>query len=249
MIATVTLLVIVLCRAGAGLDPATGKLQCLENLRRLTVAWSLYAEEHRGTFVHNSDAVGATPGWVSGFLDWTVATDNTNTARLTESRYSLLAPYTAGDATLFKCPADVYLSPAQVARGWTERVRSYSMNFFVGPPTSAKDGFYPGYRIFTRLSDFRAMAPAQTFLFLEEHPDSINDPLFIPTINQPSWLDVPASYHLGGCSFAFVDGHVELKQWQSARTVVPVRYLYTPINVPSNDPDYLWMKARATERQ
>src|SRR5687768_11141502 len=43
-------------------------------------------------------------------------------------------PYTSGDILIYKCPADTYLSPAQRAGGYQQRLRSVAMNALMGQP-------------------------------------------------------------------------------------------------------------------
>jgi prepilin-type processing-associated H-X9-DG protein len=71
--------------------------------------------------------------------------------------------------------------------------------------------------------------PANIYVFLDEHPDSINDAYFddgdqAPASAPTSWSgsDTPASYHNGAAGFGFSDGHSEIHKWQVAGTLVPV---------------------------
>lgn len=224
---------------------------CMDNHRQLVAGWLLFADDNQGRFVANLHGTTALTGtnWAQGWLDWTTNPANTNTALLVDPRQAALASYLPSVPSLFKCPADSYLSRAQIARGWLERVRSYVMNGNVGPG-NAKDLFGPGYAVFEKSTDFRTLPPSHAFVFLEEHPDSINDTCFFVNLAQARWLDLPASFHDGAAWFSFADGHVELRRWESARTIVPVRVgTFTgPVMEPGN-PDYLWLKARASERK
>jgi len=47
--------------------------------------------------------------------------------------------------------------------------------------------------------------PTGIFVFLDEHPDSINDGYFLHQADDPAWIDLPASYHNGAAGF-FVRG-------------------------------------------
>jgi len=225
---------------------------CMDNHRRLAAGWLLFADDNQGRFVANRHGTIPLTGtnWAQGWLDWTTNPANTNTALLVDPRQAALASYLTPTPSLFKCPADAYLSRAQVARGWLERARSYVMNGNVGPG-NAKDLFGPGYAVFEKATDFRTLPPSQAFVFLEEHPDSINDPCFFVNLTQATWLDLPASFHNGAAWFSFADGHVERRPWQSARTIVPVRAgpFPGPITLEPGNPDYLWLKARASERE
>ena len=62
---------------------------------------------------------------------------------------------------------------------------------------------------------------AVRFVFLDEHPDSINDGYFINRGDYHQWLDLPASYHNGAASFSFADGHSEMHRWLLPRTKPP----------------------------
>jgi prepilin-type processing-associated H-X9-DG protein len=77
----------------------------------------------------------------------------------------------------------------------------------------------PFYRQFLKESDIRN--PGTTFVFLDEHPDSINDGYFINNPYELTWIDLPASYHNGGGSFTFADGHSEIHRWAATRTRRP----------------------------
>src|SRR5207245_11596185 len=65
--------------------------------------------------------------------------------------------------------------------------------------------------------------PAKIFVFLDEHPDSINDGYFINKADYWQWVDLPASYHNGAGNFSFVDGHAETHRWKLASTKPPAR--------------------------
>jgi prepilin-type processing-associated H-X9-DG protein len=163
--------------------------------------------------------------WANNNLDWTSSQLNTNTTLLS---LGLFAPYLNRNTSVYKCPADNYVSAAQAVLGWTARVRSISMNAYMGPYTptytSGANNFFPAFRQFLKSS--LIPKPASLFVFLDEHPDSINDAYFLNNADPQaltSWLDLPASYHNGGCSFSFPDGHAEMILWKSSATRLPVR--------------------------
>ena len=106
-------------------------------------------------------------------MTWTVYEANTNIQYLLDPKYSKLAAYFAGAKNIFKCPSDVYVSPAQRRAGYTERVRSISGNIRIGDDSNAWDtAAFPRYTAKTSgLTD----PPSQTWIYMDEHPDSIND--------------------------------------------------------------------------
>ncbi|MFO1500558.1 MAG: hypothetical protein U1G07_19610 [Verrucomicrobiota bacterium] len=67
--------------------------------------------------------------------------------------------------------------------------------------------------------------PSQTWVFIDEREDSINDGCFFVDMagfddngEQDRIVDFPGSYHNHGASFSFADGHSQLKRWRDART-------------------------------
>jgi prepilin-type processing-associated H-X9-DG protein len=245
------LLVPVLGRAGLS---STSQV-CMDNLRRLTGAWLMYSDDHNQALVGNYQggiAQAPTAGlgsWAMGWLDWTGSPQNTNTALVVAPRYGALSRYLEADATLFRCPQDQYVSPVQAARGWLARARSYSMNCYVGNGNQESGPIDSGFVIHRKLTDFRRLSPQSAFVFTEEHPDSINDPMLYVSMVSARWIDLPGSIHEGAAGFGFGDGHVELRRWQSPTTVQPVTYslFATPV-ISATDPDLAWIRARSTER-
>jgi prepilin-type processing-associated H-X9-DG protein len=228
---------------------------CMDNLRRLGAAWLVYAQDNGGRFAGNYNGafvptpVGRERPWATGWLDWTTATDNTNTVYLTDPRYAALAPYLRRDATGYKCPADEYLSSRQLSRGWVSRARSYSMNCYVGEGNASSGPIDPSFPIVNQLSGFGALPPQSTFVFTEEQSDSLNDPMLFVSMTAWQWVDLPGAFHEGAGSFAFADGHVEMHVWRSGTTLKPVQLInFNNIPVSPNDPDLAWVRARATAR-
>lgn len=225
---------------------------CMNNTRQLGLAWIMYADDHNGILVQNQNLSG--PGsvensWVTGFLTWTLAIDNTNILYLGEERYAKLARYIGVNRNVYKCPADVYVSSAQRVAGWTARVRSVGMNFWMGEGAvpGAKD--WGGFVVYKKMSDMRKTPPVKAWVLVDEHPDSINDgAMFVPPSGQ--WCDIPASYHNGACGFAFADGHSEIHKWRRAGIQLPVRYmtfdqLWSEANTDMLD--YEWIRERTSE--
>jgi prepilin-type N-terminal cleavage/methylation domain-containing protein/prepilin-type processing-associated H-X9-DG protein len=198
---------------------------CVSNTRQLTLAWLLYTGDHDDRLPYNlggppdrsSFAPKTNANWVNNIMSWNLDADNTNTALITQAA---LGSYTA-NVRIYKCPSDRALSDVQRDAGWTERLRSYSMNAMVGHAGSLiKYGTNlnnPNYRQFFTLSSIPT--PDSIFVFLDEHPDSINDGYFLTNPDQSMWVDLPASYHNGAGTFAFADGHTELHKWLDVGTV------------------------------
>jgi prepilin-type processing-associated H-X9-DG protein len=223
--------------------------QCLNNHAQLGRAWRLYAADNNEKLSTTQHGLSSTyPTWAGGWLDWTASTDNTNTVYLTDRRYAILSPYGGKDARLFKCPADTYASAAQRSRGWSTRTRSMSQNLYVGPGNVESGPTDAVFVHVTKLTGLINPAPAETWVTLDEHPDSINDGgFFAPRIG--SWIDLPANYHDGGASLAFADGHTELHRWQTSVLKNPITLaVFQGMYVPISDPDVAWLRYRTPRK-
>lgn len=198
---------------------------CMNNTKQLMLAWHMYNTDNNDKIVmsfHGGDAQGGAAAnnprnapWVVGWLDWGTSPDNTNLLFLTDEKYSKLAKYFGNSKNVFKCPADKYVSPAQKAKGWTARVRSISGNIGVGDGNAETGPWEPIYKHIKKASDFTYPGPAETWVYLDEHPDSINDAGFFNP-RQSSWIDQPATYHNDASGLAFADGHSEIHKWKAS---------------------------------
>ena len=227
---------------------------CVNNTHQLNTAWLLYADDHNGRLAYNlgGDTKRSTVAprtninWVNGSLDWELHDDNTNTTTLTEAS---LGSYANRNLGIYRCPSDHVLSSVQREAGWSARIRSYSMNAMVGDagPLSASgvNVNNPDYVQFFSLAHIPQ--PAEIFVFLDEHPDSINDGYFINRAYSGEWVDLPASYHNGAAAFSFADGHSELHRWRFASTKKPARpdVAALPSVIPHNEgADFYWVIKR-----
>jgi prepilin-type N-terminal cleavage/methylation domain-containing protein/prepilin-type processing-associated H-X9-DG protein len=202
-------------------------IYCLNNLRQLQVAWQMYTDDNRGLLVLCQDSSVPPLLWISGWLDWNTSPDNTNILLLTQGS---LAPYTMKTLGIYKCPAD------RVAADNGQRVRSVSLNTYLGRPNVATS-----YLKYSEIQN-----PVRQFVFLDEHPDSINDGIFSTLAAANRWNDLPASYHNGACGFSFADGHAEIKKWvdkDTKRVVSRTPYTGLVATAPNNR-DLLWILDR-----
>jgi prepilin-type N-terminal cleavage/methylation domain-containing protein len=221
--------------------PAMGKgrsrsqdMGCLNNMRQMSVAWRMYAGDNADRLVSNPGGTNVV-GWVAGVMSWSLNSGNTNSALLTQG---LLGSYTAQNVEIYHCPAD----PSAVAGQL--RVRSISMNACVGQRLDLSGGNTYGvpYKQLLKGSDFSN--PSRVFVFLDEHPDSLNDGLFallVSTGFTNEWGDLPAAHHNGAGSFSFGDGHAEFHKWVESTTLKPIQKSSSglPLAAP-NSRDLAW---------
>ena len=234
-------------------------VQCLSNMSQLQLAWYLYADDHNDCIVPNypNQDAGTFPNmasWVSGWMTYETETidapwysQSTNTALLIPGGYGSIGNYTKTSA-IYKCPAD----KSWILLGGTRhpRVRSVSMNRFMNP-FDGLGGIQPLW-IFRKTTDIVAPIPSQTWVFIDEHEDSIAGGWFDVDVPSPTtpwlphfWAQLPASRHNGAATLSFADGHVEIKKWLDARTKVPVtRTRYIP--VIEENADAAWLDERTT---
>jgi prepilin-type N-terminal cleavage/methylation domain-containing protein/prepilin-type processing-associated H-X9-DG protein len=247
VIAIIAILAAILLPALSSARERAQGLICLNNTHQLALAWQLYADDHNGGLPYN---LGMTPGgsrtninWVNNVMTWDTSSDNTNVATLTGAS---LGVYAQGETRLYRCPSDRALSSLQYAAGWSARIRSYSMNAMMGDAGDFTAGGFnvnnPDYTQFFKITQI--LRPAGIFVFLDEHPDSIDDGYFVNKAYHWQWLDLPASYHNKAAAFSFADGHSELHSWLEPSTLRPPlpNAAGLPISIPHDEwADFEWV--------
>jgi len=231
------------------LAKAKGKAQatvCLSNTKQIMLGWLL--------FIGDNDDEFPPQKFVPNGVDWGASPDNTNAFKLVDSSQSLMGSYVKSPG-VYKCPADKYQSPLNPG----PRVLSVSANGVLG------NGIQPGnvlneiagrtyVKQMKKMSELTKPGPSSTFVILDEHPDSIDDALFITRIGaslgSAYWANIPASYHYGGgANFSFADGHSEIHKWvDKARTCLPVTYTTQNNKNVQGSPDYVWVNERIPYR-
>ena len=242
------------------LSKAKGRAQaigCMNNTRQIMIGWVQYTTDNVENMVP-----GAKP--VAGGMDWNNSPDNYDKGKLTDPTQSPLAKYVPA-AGAWKCPADNYVGGLNK----DIRVRTISMNgalgnkLTVGPDPNSPIGRKYIQQV-TKSSQLVNPGPAMVFAVLDEHPDSINDSVFMfdPGFAPGSayWRDLPSSHHYGGGgNISYADGHSEIKKWVQQKTtgctatVQPITYQQWPAGVgvapgghapARNSVDWIWMNDR-----
>ncbi len=128
VIAIIALLAGLLLPALSGAKARAQSIGCSNNIRQLSLAWSLYADDNLDYLVNNhgiQETLQRRQSWVNNVQDWLNSDGNTNLACLTTG---LLAPFLNAATAVFKCPADKSIAENG------PRIRSMSMNSMVGDP-------------------------------------------------------------------------------------------------------------------
>lgn len=244
-------------------------VQCMANERQLSLAWRMYSEDNNDNLILAGDDGAGIPystvpgaggmkkhpndmyAWTWSHLDFTSSPFNWDpTADIT-----LRPLYTyAKDPKIQKCPADRTTVAVQGAPGGTmyvngqqaPRVRSVSMNFFLGgfggngtlqlAGAGGWPQYFPWYYKMSQIGNLgTAPGVAKTFVFIDERPDCINwgnyaqDMTGYPTSSGQHPVpgryefdtDMPASTHGGACGLSFADGHAEIHTWKDAIVLQP----------------------------
>jgi prepilin-type N-terminal cleavage/methylation domain-containing protein/prepilin-type processing-associated H-X9-DG protein len=255
--------------------PALGKaktkaqgMHCQGNLRQLTLAWRLYAEDSadRLPACHNCGTHGGPDSpyvWVKGWLDLTNPRKPDNWDPGLHVKKSPLWLHGAKAPALWRCPADktTGIDPqGQIL----PRVRSYSINPPVGGPSERTCGGVPwldfsGFIIYYKLGDMLNPGPSRIFVFLDERVETLSESVFYLSMDgspdkpgTTAFFDYPACSHNGAGSFSFADGHTETKKWLDPRTrpaqLAPSGSGY-PAGVASpNNRDLYWLQERCTAK-
>jgi prepilin-type N-terminal cleavage/methylation domain-containing protein/prepilin-type processing-associated H-X9-DG protein len=236
VIAIIAILAALLLPALAKAKAKGQGIACLNNLRQLQFAWHMYADDQNGRLVYNNcHAPGEPTGWVMGWLP--LAQDATNVNLL---KQGLLWDYNKSLPS-YKCPAD--RSTAVEADGKAyPRVRSISMNGNMNGNSWYTAQIDASYFTFRKYADIIRPSPAGAIVFVDEHPDDIDDGYFLVNLlTHAGWGNMPANYHNGACGFSFADGHAETKRWRDPDTLAA-----HPPASPRSPRDAPWVQLRAS---
>jgi len=223
---------------------ATG---CMNNSRQLMIGWRMYADDNNDQlpFAANGPYV-----WAKGSLTgWPHSNAQDNWDPTTTIEAGVLWPY-CKSASAYHCTAD--MSMAQNSDGrMVPRVRSYSMNLWVGGDyNAAANGYFSpvwgptGSKVYRKLGAIPW--PSDTWVLVDDREDLVNDGVFaVDIMGYPDHLsigDYPAFYHNRACGFGFADNHSEIHRWRDARTMPPLGTSGLPSPGPMpNNPDVRWM--------
>jgi prepilin-type N-terminal cleavage/methylation domain-containing protein/prepilin-type processing-associated H-X9-DG protein len=185
---------------------------CLNNLKQLTLAWIMYAEENDGNLV-NGRAMGGSTFWGPTWVDLnSFSTPDPNNAN---SRGALWA-YTR-DAGVYRCPRGIFNQPVTYAIVCAANGES---------PDETRESFFKSKRIgstvlwLRKLSDIVSPSAGQRMIFI----DYGNPPVHAFQVHYayPGWMlggGIPLVQHNQGITLSMADGHVEYWKWRGAETM------------------------------
>ena len=221
------------------------QIHCLNNLKQLALAWTMYNGDNNGRLVENYPIVSGggaanTNSWCPGYAAlphnafygaapfWTA----TNKAHLERG---LLFNYHK-NYDVYRCPGD-----KRIYNG-IPVVRSVAMNGWMngrsyGDPRGATTTLDPpsgdsalAYRFFRRESLLDR--PSSLWVMIDEDERSINDSMFLVDMGTGNGIvDAPSRRHNMGYGINFADGHSEIYKLIDNRT-----RNWTTLAVPKSGP-------------
>jgi prepilin-type N-terminal cleavage/methylation domain-containing protein len=236
-------------------------INCMNSTKQLTLGWIMYAGDNNdrtaneyangndpGTYVPGTVNIADT-NWCGGNMAGNFIQSNTNTANLVHGQ---LYPY-INSVGVYHCAADhsVQGFPGHVFSGASTKVRSYSMAQTFIPYTPGQSGWLPAprYKTYGKLGSI--VKPSDTWVFIDENENSINDAAFgvimvgvtfTPTTYNP--VDIVSGRHAGATGLSFSDGHSIVHKWKSAATYTCAPGAQLSDSGAIND--YVWLSSVTT---
>jgi hypothetical protein len=236
VIAIIALLAALLMPALAAAQAKGKRVACLGNLKQSALSCQMYIADNDGKLAQNyplgyaGQEVGSN-SWVMG--DMKVLGDSTNQTFIRQGK---LYPY-ASQVALYRCPAD----PSRT--GDAPRVRSYSMNGWMGSRYMETYPRISDFRTFVRDSEVVAAGPARLWVIIDEHEASIDDAWFLVTMdNSKPFASFPAARHKDSYGLNFADGHAEFYNLSDPKSQIATG----PIS--ADNPDWERLKQVTTVR-
>ena len=187
-------------------------ISCVSNLRQLSTAWIMYADDSSGMMVPN--LLGTPLAWIDGSVGSVHALPGaTNVNAL---RSGLLYPYNP-NVGVYQCPTALTMQPKTITTKGVRLVRNYSMEGRMGggPDTAwvlGKD--YPQYK---KMTEIGQPSPAEAMTFLDESIETLDDGYFAVnyTDEKTKWQNSPTVRHGKSGVLSFADGHAERWTWRT----------------------------------
>lgn len=211
VIAIIAILLAILLPAVNRVKEQGKRAVCLSNLKQLTLAWLMYADENNGVLVNGAvsysnqkmswgDHTGEV-AWVDKFsTQWDTAIQGI--------KNGALWPYVK-DIKIYRCPT------GRRGEALTYSVM-FSMNAVNHPPTQGVRGAF-----IKKISEITNPAPAYRLVYIDEGfmtPDA-----YAVHYNQEQWWDDPPARHGDGATVSFADGHADHWKWKGTDTITRAR--------------------------
>ena len=236
VIAIIAILAALLLPALSRAKAQAYRIQCLNNVKQLSLSWHLYLTDSAEQLVPNGYGIDPTKKtWVAGD-DHNNNPAFGNSAYLTDPQYALFAEYMKTAAS-YRCPAD--RSTLNIGGTFQPRVRTYALNSYFNWAYGAINNNDSAYVNFRKSSDFATRNPSDLFTFIDTSPVSVCFPAFEVAMVSYIFFHRPSVEHDHLGNVAFADGHVESHRWSNPQTWTLAHT--TTVTGPSPDPN--WMQS------
>ena len=210
VIAIIAILMAILMPALNRVKEQGKRSTCLSNLKQLTLAWIMYADENDDNLVngdsgeysiHQNEEPWVQRDWSSGM---------TEKEKERAIRQGALWPYTK-ELRLYKCPTVNKI----VRSGSQEKIlRTYS----VSDSMNCKDWPNMNAKMIKKRLDIPN--PAYRIVFVDDggtNPSALGG--WTVYVQEERWWDPPPVRHGDGTTFSFADGHSDYHKWKDPRTI------------------------------
>ncbi|MHC4642079.1 MAG: type II secretion system protein [Planctomycetota bacterium] len=198
----------------------TWRAVCLHNLRNLSLAWVMYADDNGGKLI-NGEAGDDTrsrtddaTGKVYVELPWTYRTDPTHSDPAIRSSYTQKEEIKKGALFMYTKDTKVYRCPG----GKANHMRTYSITCALnGDGGSLVDG---NAMLWVKNKSL-IRRPHGRIVFIDEGltvDPAVNRSFKISYYNH-EWIDSPPARHSGGTTLVYADSHGVYRRWGGTDTI------------------------------
>ena len=216
VIAIIAILAAMLLPALAKARERARIIQCLNNMKQMTIGWTIYSGDNNDHLVRNwvlGSGVSPPTSWAAGNVQTYPSVTNINDLK-------------AGTLYAYYINWLVCQCPDVVAQNNYTPIRTTSMMERMGGADDAdaiQYGVYSGtpdfgaaYPMLKKNSDIKIPGPASAIVFVDESQNTVDDSVY--GLTWTYWKNAPTVRHQHGATFSFADGHVEFWKWLGLAT-------------------------------
>jgi prepilin-type N-terminal cleavage/methylation domain-containing protein/prepilin-type processing-associated H-X9-DG protein len=180
---------------------------CMSNLKQLTLAWNMYADENGDKLVNGATGFSNQNlswgdhrnelAWIDGFHP------NDRDAQIQDIRRGALWPYVSNER-IFRCPT-----------GRRGEALTYSIMFSMNAVNHPQTQGVRGAHVKKRTEILPNLA--QRLVFIDE--GYMTSDAYAVHYNQEQWWDDPPVRHGDGVTLSFADGRVDHWRWRGTDTI------------------------------